>query len=308
MTELIADIGKFALLESHATNFERLGNQYLLCRVKGNIELLFPNETGQKLFGILIFRLRTGQIELEANMERYRLVAGDLLILNPGAKITQGRTLSKSAEWDILFASVEFLKDLNMDFNALNIPSLTTISLPRLHLTPEESENVLPYFNILASNTKGGTTPIRLKIARSLFTALIYQLLEMFFCRLENQGDQAGDSPGQKQHKRRPSNYVRDFIRLLHLNYMTERSAEFYASRLCITPKYLSIILKEATGRSVNSWINEFVLIEAKNMLRFSGKSIQQVAYALNFPSQSSFGKYFKRLTGISPTEYQKTD
>ena len=53
--------------------------------------------------------------------------------------------------------------------------------------------------------------------------------------------------------------------------------------------------------------IDEFVILEAKNLLRFSGKNIQQIAYELNFPNQSSFGKYFKHLTGMSPSEYQRT-
>ena len=81
----------------------------------------------------------------------------------------------------------------------------------------------------------------------------------------------------------------------------------FYASQLYITPKYLSLLIKEATGRSAAEWIDEFVIMEAKNMLRFSGKNVQQVAYDLNFPNQSAFGKYFKHLTGMSPTRFQRS-
>ena len=81
----------------------------------------------------------------------------------------------------------------------------------------------------------------------------------------------------------------------------------FYADKLCISPKYLSLLVKETTGKSAARWIDEFVLMEAKNLLRFSGKNVQQVAYALNFTNQSSFGKYFKHMTGQSPTEYQKS-
>ncbi len=98
---------------------------------------------------------------------------------------------------------------------------------------------------------------------------------------------------------------VRDFIKLVHVHYTTERSVGFYAGRLCISPKYLSLLVKEATGRSAARWIDEFVLMEAKNLLRYSGKNVQQVAYALNFPNQSSFGKFFKHLTVQSPTAYQ---
>ena len=66
-------------------------------------------------------------------------------------------------------------------------------------------------------------------------------------------------------------------------------------------------MVKETTGKSAANWIDDFVLMEAKNLLRYSGKNVQQVAYALNFTNQSSFGKFFKHLTGQSPTEYQKS-
>ena len=78
----------------------------------------------------------------------------------------------------------------------------------------------------------------------------------------------------------------------------------FYAQQLYITTKYLSNIVKEATGRSAAQWIDEFVILEAKNLLRFSGKTIKQVSYELNFSNQSAFGKYFKLITGMSPSEY----
>jgi AraC-like DNA-binding protein len=94
---------------------------------------------------------------------------------------------------------------------------------------------------------------------------------------------------------------------LVHIYYSKERAVKFYADKLFISPKYLSLLVKEATGRSAANFIDEFVVLEAKNMLRFSGKNIQQIAYALNFSNQSSFGKYFKHLTGMSPTEYQKS-
>ena len=81
----------------------------------------------------------------------------------------------------------------------------------------------------------------------------------------------------------------------------------FYADKLYISPKYLSLIIKESTGRSAAEWIDEYVILEAKNLLRFSGKNIQQIAYELNFTNQSSFGKYFKHLTGMSPSEFQRS-
>ena len=81
----------------------------------------------------------------------------------------------------------------------------------------------------------------------------------------------------------------------------------FYASLLHITPKYLTTIIKQVSGRSAAEWIDECVILEAKNLLKYSSMSIQQIAYYLNFPNQSFFGTYFKRRTGMSPTEYKQS-
>ncbi len=101
--------------------------------------------------------------------------------------------------------------------------------------------------------------------------------------------------------------YVHEFIQLVHEYHRSERTVAFYADKLFISPKYLSLIIKETLGRSAAEIIDDYVILEAKNLLRFSGKNIQQVSYELNFPNQSSFGKYFKHLTGFSPSEYQRS-
>lgn len=79
----------------------------------------------------------------------------------------------------------------------------------------------------------------------------------------------------------------------------------FYADQLHITPKYLSSVIKEVSGRSAVEWIDRYVILEAKALLRYSGLSIQEIAYELNFSTQSFFGKYFKHHTGMSPSEYK---
>jgi AraC-like DNA-binding protein len=81
----------------------------------------------------------------------------------------------------------------------------------------------------------------------------------------------------------------------------------FYAEEMNLTPNYLSGLMKTYSGKTASEWIDEYVIIEAKTLLKFSGFNIQQVAYKLNFPNQSTFGKYFKRLTGMSPKSYVET-
>ena len=85
-----------------------------------------------------------------------------------------------------------------------------------------------------------------------------------------------------------------------------ERGMQFYADKLCLTPKYLSKIVKEASGRSGPEWIDDFVILEAKNLLRYSDESIKEIAYKLNFPSASVFNKFFKAKTGLGPSDYRR--
>ncbi|MDR0824986.1 MAG: helix-turn-helix domain-containing protein [Prevotella sp.] len=98
---------------------------------------------------------------------------------------------------------------------------------------------------------------------------------------------------------------VEKFTTLIRENYRTQRKTSFYAGKLCLTPKYLSETVKATTGKSVSDWIDDYVILETKALLKSTNMTIQQISDALNFPSQSFFGKYFKRNTGISPKEYR---
>ena len=82
---------------------------------------------------------------------------------------------------------------------------------------------------------------------------------------------------------------------------------EYYARRLDITPKYLSLITKSRTGMNASKIIDEAIVRKAKELLKLPDISILEVSERLNFVSQSFFGKYFKQRVGISPSRYRAT-
>lgn len=86
-----------------------------------------------------------------------------------------------------------------------------------------------------------------------------------------------------------------------------EHSVGFYAEKLCLTPKYLSKLIHQKTGKSAKEVISNHVLLRAKALLTNSDDHIQQISDLLCFPSQSVFGKFFKQATGVSPKMYRKT-
>lgn len=95
-----------------------------------------------------------------------------------------------------------------------------------------------------------------------------------------------------------------EFMELVRQYSKQERNVRFYARRLNITPKYLSTVSKDVSGKTAARWIDEAVILEAKSLLRYSGMSIQEIAYHLNFSTQSFFGKYFKQH-GLQPVAVQ---
>ena len=81
----------------------------------------------------------------------------------------------------------------------------------------------------------------------------------------------------------------------------------FYAENLCITGRYLASVTSAVSGRSPKDEIDECLLREARILLTFSELSVQQISDKLHFPDPSHFGRFFKRMTGITPLAYRKT-
>lgn len=97
------------------------------------------------------------------------------------------------------------------------------------------------------------------------------------------------------------------FLSLVQQNFRKERFLDFYAEKLEVTPKHLSRTVKRQTGYTAVEWIERYVILEAKVLLKSSNLNVQQIADELNFPSQSFFGKYFKKQTGQSPKEFRNS-
>ena len=96
------------------------------------------------------------------------------------------------------------------------------------------------------------------------------------------------------------------FIKLVEQNYSEYRELGFYAQQLNITTKHLSKVVKETSGKSAIEWIEKYVILDAISQLLSSNVSVKEIAYRLNFPSQSCFGKYFNRIVGVSPITYRE--
>lgn len=98
-----------------------------------------------------------------------------------------------------------------------------------------------------------------------------------------------------------------DFKKLVYVHFSEERSVKFYAEKLFVTPKHLTETVKEITCKTAGQWIDETVILEAKILLQNPALTIAQISDILHFADQSTFGKFFKNITELSPVAYKQS-
>lgn len=298
-------IAQLSGIKRFSFDYSKFGDDYMFSHFIPGESALDYFSSPVRFDGILFVLCLKGKLEVEINLQQIELNSNSLLCLGPDKIISSKQTDFNDFEAYFLFMSPQFLRDINIDMNVMNnigrMASLKSSRQPVLSLSDEESQLLQKYMELLHYNTIKNSDELYIKnISRNIIASVIYQIFQF--------GEKY--MPQERVEERplsRRANYVQEFMRLMHENYRQERSVGFYAEKLFISPKYLSLIIKEMTGRSAAEWIDECVILEAKNLLRYSGKNIQQVAYELNFTNQSSFGKYFKHLTGMSPSQFQRS-
>ncbi|MBR5877889.1 MAG: AraC family transcriptional regulator [Alistipes sp.] len=160
-----------------------------------------------------------------------------------------------------------------------------------------ESEKALPEMFLKAAYQvlKDDENPFRRNVLEHVILAIFYSSEEV---RKQFDGDSSGYSSAES--------ITKEFLKLVKVNFRSERQLQFYSDKLCITPRYLSRVVKESTGSSAADWIERYVVLEARALLKSTNMTIQQISDDLNFPSQTFFGKYFKRRVGVSPKCYRR--
>ena len=253
----------------------------------------FPSRLNALIIGVGT----EGETSLTSNLQEFRLKKDSLFIFSP-KHILQVQSNNRFKAHLIVIAP-DFLKRINIDTKRMMPLFLQFGSLPCMELTHAESQSLRSFISMVEQELKGSETDFSSEIIGGLIAATIYKVGDILTHYLTEHPEV--DSPIHN----RAEEYFRQFTELLGEHYKHERSVGFYARQLCITPKYLTTLIKRISGKSVSEWIDNYVILEAKTLLKYSNMSVQEIAYYLNFPNQSFFGKYFKRNAGMSPSQYK---
>ena len=237
-----------------------------------------------------ILVLRKGYVYVRVNMLEQRIEA-DTLIFIGRYVVTEIMHVSDDIQGFVLSLSDEMLRlsvgnSLPKAFNG----HLQDFTLP---LSNEETDFIdnlhLIIYNALKQEMS--STPVVIQLVGALIMHISY-LWE------ESDSSQIGARTREQQ-------LFSEFIRLVSQYASTQHSLDFYASHLCVTPRYMSTIVSNVSGKTAKYWIDEAIVNAIKVQLRYTDKQVSEIAYDMNFLNPSFFCKYFKRLTGMTPIDYR---
>lgn len=234
--------------------------------------------------------MHTGCIRVRANLIELTLWPHQLIVASPGT-ILQVIEISEDCELE-MFAFTNGLME-GWQKEALLQAFLQGRLYVQLDLPEKEEKRIAAFFDLLWDIVHD--KPFPRDMVRSVISALFHQIN---IYRMREISAESGRLTRQEEVFNR-------FLSLVNKYAIRERSVVFYADRLYLTPRYLSTLIRQTSGRTVMDWVNEAVVQEAKLLLRHSDKLVYQIADELNFPNASFFCKYFRRLTGKTPHEYR---
>lgn len=265
-----------------------VGEDLSLFSFKYFIKEMEANEP-RKLQRAAIVLCTSGSCRIKVNLEEYDIKAPQLVTFMPGHIF---ELLSDVNDLDgyVISLSKRFIDMINLP--GWQHQYMKMYNSPITNINEEMLNSLRIFYAILYRAAINDKNPFRLQIIENLISVFYYGGVSSFDNEVES-------NLKYKNH------IVDNFLELVQQHYREERLIQYYAGRLCITPKYLSKLVKDHTGRAATDWIEQHVILEARAMLQSTDLSIQQIATTLNFPNQSFFGKYFKRATGVSPKHYR---
>lgn len=257
----------------------------------------FPDSLRKPYFveGIGLIVCRQGSFSFSLNQKSFSARAGETLFF-PKECTFQVLQESEDMELFILLYQTAPIRDIiGNSVVSMHLYSFLTPDPCYVWNTGEEEE-VVKYMSLLDSTLQMEENAFRRYEQKLLLLGLTYRICSIYNRKLISGKDSVGH---------RNEIFIR-LIQLIEQHYMKERGVEFYADKLCLSPKYLSALSKSICGYTVQELVFKAIIRKSISLLKNSQKNIQEIADYFNFPNASYFGTFFKKQTGMSPQTYRR--
>lgn len=245
---------------------------------------------------IFVALCTSGMASYVVDTKPQAVVEGDIIIINKD-QVVSDYMLSRDCDGLAFICSSQFFGEIVTNIHDIASLFLFSRMHPVFRLDEVQSRILKDYFFHIKTTIDNPEHPFRRELTASLFKCLIYELGEVMY---ENK------QYGHVKNIRCDAIFT-EFIKLVEVNFRTERRVGWYAEQLCITAKYLSEAVKTVSRRTPNDWIDSYVSLEIRNLLRNTTMNIKEITQTMHFPNQSFLGKFFKEHVGMSPSQYRKS-
>lgn len=240
-----------------------------------------------------IFAICTeGYMKASINLLDYEIRPNDLIILLPGT-IIQFRERTEKVCLCFAGFSSTCVGRINM-IQSVGDAYPKLMEQPVVPLTEEVCSYLKDYFAILSRASCSESFEMDPEMADISLQSILTSV-RLIYRRY----------PEANSTSNRKKEICRQLIQSITENYKNERRAQFYADNLGISLQHLSTTVKQVTGKNVLDIIAYIIIMDAKAKLKSTNMTIQEIAYSLNFPSASFFGKYFRRYVGMTPLDFR---
>ena len=244
-----------------------------------------------------IFLCLNGEARTRVSGNEYVIRANDVFMISLG-NIAEKLSISN----DFKAISVSIMPDsslMKFTYSSTRFLRESLYEPSILNLTPEESKRMVSFFSTVKNIILYESDLFK----REALEGASIMLASYLSARIANKNNKDIIQPVTKW---RSNELLRRFLIEVSQNYTFERSVQFYAKRLFISPKYFAQMIYKESGKHAKDWIRDFVIKDAKTMLKSGNYTIQEVSETLHFANQSFFGKYFKEAVGCSPKAYKE--
>ena len=244
--------------------------------------------------GVFAFCTR-GTIRVTINLDEHTARANDFITLLPNTFI-QIHEVSEDAEVCFVAFSSRFLESINFIRTISNL-IVTIIENPVVPLSGNAAAIYKDFFSLLVRADNAPDSILFTDSLKPVLDLLIQGVVNMY--RRFNTWKEPVLS--------RDKEIAREFVQLVWQYYTKERGVDFYADKLCLSPKYLSALSKSICGYTVQELVFKSIIRKSISLLKNTQKNVQEISDFFNFPNASYFGTFFKKQTGMSPQQYRRT-
>lgn len=294
MTQDAHSIHALQISDTLQTNSQHLGNEVTLF---DDISWNDLAETPTQIGFLLIALCTEGEASFTINGNVQYMKKGDLVI-SFGNQVFDEQHIDENFHGKAMLMSRAFAQNCIVGLNKMWPYLLYLMEHPVLNLTGEEQTWIEDCYALISRRLSKKPGRYMREATESLVRAFYFEICNLLDARVQ--------PTTQTKAQTRAYAIFDQFIRLVSVHYKQERSVEWYSSEMCLTPKHLSEVVKQVSGRTAGQWITTLVMIEIKSLLSNTSLSIKEITDEMNFPNQSFLGKYFKNIEGISPSDFRR--